>query len=96
MYDFGRLLKQLRIERGLSQEKLAELRETLRTANYGGLRSGRHIGLANVNMRIRLRDGGDPFGVDIQSVEGEGTVVTLGLRDRLGEEGNNELHRSDS
>ena len=25
MYDFGRLLKQLRIERGLSQEKLAEL-----------------------------------------------------------------------
>ena len=81
---------------GIPQEKLAELRETLRTANYGGLRSGRHIGLANVNMRIRLRDGGDPFGVDIQSVEGEGTVVTLVLRDRLGEEGNNELHRSDN
>ena len=81
---------------GRPQEKLAELRETLRTANYGGLRSGRHIGLANVNMRIRLRDGGDPFGVDIQSVEGEGTVVTLVLRDRLGEEGNNELHRSDN
>ena len=58
--------------------------------------AGRHIGLANVNMRIRLRDGGDPFGVDIQSVEGEGTVVTLVLRDRLGEEGNNELHRSDN
>lgn len=68
---------------GIPQEKLAELRETLRTANYGGLRSGRHIGLANVNMRIRLRDGGDPFGVDIQSVEGEGTVVTLVLRDGL-------------
>ena len=81
---------------GIPQEKLAELRETLRTANYGGLRSGRHIGLANVNMRIRLRDGGDPFGVDIQSVEGEGTVVTLVLRDRLGEEGNDELHRSDN
>lgn len=81
---------------GISQEKLAELKKTLQAANYGVLRSGQHIGLANVNMRIRLRDGGDPFGVDIQSVEGEGTVVTLVLRDRLGEEEDDELHRSDN
>ena len=81
---------------GIPAEKLSELQETLRTANYSALRSGRHIGLANVNMRIRLRDGGDPFGVDIQSVEGEGTVVTLMLRDRLREGENDELHRSDS
>ena len=81
---------------GIPAGKLSELQETLRTASYSALRSGRHIGLANVNMRIRLRDGGEPFGVEIQSVEGEGTVVKLVLRDRLGEEGNDELHRSDS
>ena len=49
-----------------------------------------------MNMRIRLRDGGDPFGVDIQSVEGEGTVVQLVLRDRRGEEERDELHCSDN
>ena len=81
---------------GIPAGKLSELQEMLHTASYSALRSGRHIGLANVNMRIRLRDGGDPFGVDIQSVEGEGTVVQLVLRDRRGEEERDELHCSDN
>ncbi len=71
---------------GIAPEKLAEIRERLRRGGDGELRSGKHIGLANVNMRIRLQDGAGPYGVDIDSAPGKGTVVRLVLKYRDGEE----------
>ncbi|MBW5445334.1 HAMP domain-containing protein [Cohnella sp. CFH 77786] len=42
------------------------------------LQSERHVGLSNVNRRIRILYG-DPYGLQIRSVPGEGTAVTVTL-----------------
>lgn len=42
------------------------------------LHGERHVGLSNVNRRIRLLYG-EPYGIRIRSVPGEGTVVTVTL-----------------
>ncbi|MCJ7842072.1 sensor histidine kinase [Lederbergia sp. NSJ-179] len=62
---------------GISASKLVLLKKTLNDSDDS---VGRHsgIGLNNVNKRIKLYYG-DPYGVDIQSEVGSGTVVTLFL-----------------
>lgn len=58
---------------GMSARELEELRVSLREES---IRESRHIGLANVNQRIRLYFGNE-YGVSIESQEGKGTEVLI-------------------
>ncbi|MFD2672247.1 cache domain-containing sensor histidine kinase [Marinicrinis sediminis] len=57
---------------GISQEETRELLVNKETENFSG------IGVHNVHQRIRLHYG-EPFGLEIQSMEGKGTRVTINL-----------------
>ena len=69
---------------GIPEEKLEKIRLKLLEGSESTIRSDGHIGLANVNMRIKLREGGPPYGVRISSVQGKGTTVDLILKYRTG------------
>lgn len=58
---------------GISREKLMKLEEYLN--DFDNLDKA-HIGISNVNQRIKLQYG-IKYGLDMKSIEGEGTVVTL-------------------
>ena len=58
---------------GMTPEELSKLREQL---NAESIRESKHIGLANVNQRIRLYFG-DEYGIYIESREGIGTSVFM-------------------
>ena len=58
---------------GISPEKLMKLGEYLN--DFDNLDKA-HIGISNVNQRIKLQYG-IKYGLDMKSIEGEGTVVTL-------------------
>lgn len=58
---------------GISPEKLMKLEEYLN--DFDNLDKA-HIGISNVNQRIKLQYG-IKYGLDMKSIEGEGTVVTL-------------------
>lgn len=57
--------------KGMSPERLAEVRQMLSHE-----RISRHVGLSNVNARIKLHFG-DAYGVELESGKGEGTTVRL-------------------
>ena len=61
---------------GMSPAKLAEVRAAL--GRGGRLAGQEHIGLCNVDERIRLRYGRE-YGLEIQSAEGRGTTVVMRL-----------------
>ena len=58
---------------GMTKEELESLRAAMN--DFENL-DRTHIGVANVNQRIRLRFG-DQYGVTIESAEGEGTTVRI-------------------
>lgn len=58
---------------GLSPEKLVQLQESLQEPVIG---SGRHIGLRNVNQRLKLVFG-EEFGLKVTGNEGGGLCVTV-------------------
>ena len=58
---------------GMDQEALASLQERLARQD---IPEDEHIGLCNVNMRLKLIFGADS-GVTVESTRGEGTAVTL-------------------
>lgn len=60
---------------GMSEQKLEEVRRSLN--DFENL-DRTHIGICNVNQRIRLKYG-DNYGVTIDSVQGEGTKVVISL-----------------
>ena len=60
---------------GINTEQLIEINEHLN--DFTEL-DKRHIGLSNVNQRIKLRYGQD-YGINIMSEEGLGTTVTIHL-----------------
>lgn len=62
---------------GITEERLVEIRESLNNDTEKALKRSVHIGLCNVNSRIRLKYGKDKYGVTIKSTYGEGTVVSL-------------------
>ncbi len=65
---------------GIPAGKLEEMRQRLNRYDE----KGRHIGVANVHQRVRLRYG-RAYGVKIDSVEGEYTEVNIFLPERCGE-----------
>jgi transcriptional regulator with XRE-family HTH domain len=69
---FGRAVRGLRTERGLSQERLAELAGIHRTYVADVERGERNVGLVNV---ARLADG---LGVDLQTLMGRTQAARRG------------------
>ncbi|MCM1256727.1 MAG: sensor histidine kinase [Roseburia sp.] len=60
--------------KGIEEEKLSQIREELKHHHF----KGKHIGVCNVNQRIKLKYG-DDYGVEVESVPGERTVVKMRL-----------------
>ncbi len=65
---------------GIPSEKLEQIRAALETGTDSSLRGAEHIGLTNVNARIRLMFGGEEYGLTIDSDPGMGTSITVRLR----------------
>ena len=65
---------------GFSPQRLAQIRETLNQETENALRSGSHIGLANVHARICLRSPGERYGVSIDSGPERGTTVCVRMK----------------
>lgn len=57
---------------GIPSKELSKLQEELNK----NIRQGKHIGLKNVNQRIKLVFG-DQYGISVSSREGKGTTITL-------------------
>ncbi len=62
---------------GISPDRLAYIQEELARGAERALGSGAHIGLNNVNSRIRLKFPGDEYGATISSTQGEGVLVQV-------------------
>jgi len=65
---------------GMDEERLKSLRQELEENPDKSLRSGEHIGLANVNLRLRLLYGRAHYGISINSIKDQGTSITLRLK----------------
>jgi two-component system sensor histidine kinase YesM len=65
---------------GIPLEKLEQIRATLESGTDSSLRGAEHIGLTNVNARIRLMFGGEDYGLTIDSDPNAGTSITVRLR----------------
>lgn len=63
---------------GMNEPTLAALREALTASTIEPLPGESGVGLVNIARRVKLRFG-EPYGLTIESREGEGTVVTLHL-----------------
>ena len=65
---------------GIPEWRLRQIQEELTRDAEKALRSGSHIGLCNVDARLRLRYPGGGYGVTVESAEGEGTTVRVLLQ----------------
>ncbi len=65
---------------GLSKEDLSRIREKIEKDTENALKSGSHIGLANVHARIRLRSALERHGVTIDSKPLVGTTVMVRMQ----------------
>jgi two-component system sensor histidine kinase YesM len=70
---------------GIQKDKLAMIRSDLESGEINTLGTAEHIGLKNVNSRIRLKYG-PSYGLSIDSVYGEGIVVTILIKYEKGGE----------
>lgn len=68
---------------GIARERLLEIQENLNKGSKSALHSGAHIGLGNVNARIKLMYPEGDYGVFIDSVEGRGTTVVIKMEVKL-------------
>lgn len=57
----------------MKKQELDNLRKSMESAV---IKESRHIGLTNVNQRIRLYYG-DEYGLTMESTEGIGTTITV-------------------
>lgn len=64
---------------GMDEQTLSHLRERFASESLDVSASGGHIGLANVQHRIRLLYGGE-CGMTVESRLGEGTTITMKLK----------------
>lgn len=62
---------------GIDENRLKEIQENLKRDAQYALKSDAHIGLANVDARIRLMYPDGDYGVVIDSKEGEGTTIQI-------------------
>ena len=71
---------------GFDSERLKQIREKIENDTVKALKSGSHIGLANVHARIKLRSTKEGHGVSIDSSPETGTTVSVRMQ-ALYEEG---------
>lgn len=62
---------------GITEDRLEQIRISLRNEAEKSLKSSSHIGLCNVNARIRLKYPEEKYGINIESIYGEGTKVEV-------------------
>lgn len=65
---------------GFEPERLKQIQEKIEKDTENALKSGSHIGLANVHARIRLRSSGEGYGVTIRSTPEDGTAVSVRMQ----------------
>lgn len=76
---------------GITPERLEEIRQSLKKDTEKSLKSSAHIGLCNVNSRIKLGYSEAKYGITIESVYGEGTRVKVLIKALKGEKGNDKI-----
>ena len=76
---------------GFDSERLKQIRDKIENDTVKALRSGSHIGLANVHARIKLRSAKEGHGVSIDSSPETGTTVSVRMQ-ALYEEGESEWY----
>ena len=73
---------------GIEKERLEQIKDSLRYEERS-MKSSAHIGLCNVNLRIRLKFSDEKYGITIESTRGQGTTVkVLTKAERRGSHGN--------
>lgn len=65
---------------GFQPERLKTVQSALEQAAENALKSGSHIGLANVHARIKLRCPESQYGVTIDNTSAEGTTISVRIR----------------
>lgn len=65
---------------GIPKDRLKEINDMLKKDAEEALGIGSHIGLCNVDARIRLRYPGEQYGVQLESEEGKGTKVSVTIK----------------
>ena len=76
---------------GMTPDRLEQVRESLREGTEMSIKANAHIGLCNVNSRIRLKFMEDQYGITINSSYGEGTVVRVRIKAVRREENDGQL-----
>ena len=61
----------------MTDERLQEVQEVLNNDAEKALKTSAHIGLCNVDSRIRLKYPGENYGLNVSSIYGEGTIVRI-------------------
>ena len=88
--EFGKISISIKIDKdmviqvkddgkGIEEKKLKELQKRLKDISTSG---GKEIGIENVNRRIKVQYG-DEYGLELQSEQGRGTVVTLKIKPEI-------------
>ncbi len=62
---------------GIEGDRLVQIQESLRFEAEKSIKSSAHIGLCNVNSRIKLKFMEDRYGITIESIYGKGTIVRV-------------------
>ncbi len=62
---------------GIEPDRLIQIQESLRFEAEKSIKSSAHIGLCNVNSRIKLKFMEDRYGISIESIYGKGTIVRV-------------------
>jgi two-component system, sensor histidine kinase YesM len=75
---------------GISSERLLSIQAELKKATHKTINSASHIGLNNVNSRIKLYHG-EKYGLTVDSKEGEGAVIKICMKILRKDGGNDEL-----
>ena len=80
---------------GFTEDRLNEIRNTLRRDTDNSLRQHSHIGLSNVHTRIRLCSNSEKYGISINSKYCNGTEISMLLKKEIGEGGQVDVQGSD-
>ncbi len=62
---------------GIQPDRLEQIQLSLKNDTENTLKSSSHIGLCNVNTRLRLKFAEDKYGITIESTYGMGTIVRV-------------------
>jgi sensor histidine kinase YesM len=76
---------------GIAPERLEQIQQSLKYDTEKSLKSSTHIGLCNVNSRIKLKYSEDKYGITIDSIYGEGTKVRVLTKVLRREESNDKI-----